>query len=204
MPLKPYWPFRDELIVEDGKAMKSHRIIIPTVLQKDILTKLHAAHQGIEKAKLRARASVYWRVLNKNIDEITKTCSTCQELHPSKQKEPLILTEEPPRAWHTIGTDVFTLEGSEYLVVADYYSKYPFVRKIPRGQVNSHTVIKMQNVETDFQRAGQEIKSTDSLLNTVTLIPKENSNLLHLTTWRPITLLNLDYKIASKDTKTTL
>ena len=71
------------------------------------------------------------------------TCSTCQELHPSQQKEPLILTEVPPRAWHTIGTDLFTLEGSEYLVVADYYSKYPFVRQIPRGQVNSHTVTKM-------------------------------------------------------------
>ena len=123
--------------------MKSHRIIIPTVLRKEILTKLHAAHQGIEKTKLIARTAVYRRGLNKDIDEITKTCSTCQELHPSQQKEPLILIEVPPRVWHTIGTDLFTLEGSEYLVVADYYSKYPFVRQIPRGQVNSHTVTKM-------------------------------------------------------------
>ena len=44
VPLKPYMPFRDDLAVEDGIAMKSHRIIIPTVLQKEILTKLHAAH----------------------------------------------------------------------------------------------------------------------------------------------------------------
>ena len=66
-----------------------------------------------------------------------------QELHPSHQKEPLILTEVPPRAWHTIRTDLFTLEGSEYLVVADYYPKYPFVRQIPNGQSNSHTVVKM-------------------------------------------------------------
>ena len=143
VPLKPYWSFRDELAVEDGIAMKSHRIIIPAILQKDILTKLHAAHQGTEKTKLRARTSVYWRGLNKDIDEITKTCSTCQELHPSQQREPLIPTEVPPRAWHTIGTDLFTLEGSEYLVLADYYSKYPFVRQIPRGQSNSHRVVKM-------------------------------------------------------------
>ena len=33
---------------------------------------------------------------------------------------------------------------------------------------------------------------------TFTLIPKEDSNLLNLANWRPITLLNLDYKIASK------
>ena len=49
----------------------------------------------------------------------------------------------PPRAWHTIGTDIFTLEGSDHLVVADYYSKYPFVRPIPRGQSNSQTVIRI-------------------------------------------------------------
>ena len=141
--LKPYWPFRDEFAVEDGIAMKSQRIIIPTMLQEEILTKLHSAHQGTEKTKLRARTSVYWRGLNKDIDEITKTCGTCQELHPSQHKEPLIPTEVPPRAWHTIGTDLFSLEGSEYLVVADYYSKYLFVRQIPRGQSSSRTVAQM-------------------------------------------------------------
>ena len=58
VPLKTYWPFRDELAVEDGIAMKSHRIIIPSVLQKEILTRPHAAHQGTEKTKLRAKTSV--------------------------------------------------------------------------------------------------------------------------------------------------
>jgi len=32
----------------------------------------------------------------------------------------------------------------------------------------------------------------------ITLVPKEDSNLLSLSNWRPITLLNLDYKTASK------
>ena len=159
LPLKLYWPFRDELSVEDGIAMKSHRIIIPTVLRKEILTKLHAAHQGSEKTKLRARTSVYWRGLNKDIDEITETCSTCQELHPSQQKEPLILTEVPPREWHTIGTDLFSLEGSEYLVVADYYSKYPFVRRIPNGQSNSHTVVRMLRVIFSEQGIPKVVRS---------------------------------------------
>ena len=53
--------------------MKSHHIIIPTVLQKEILTKLHAALQGTERTKLRSRRSLYWKGLNKDIDEITKT-----------------------------------------------------------------------------------------------------------------------------------
>ena len=71
--LKANWPFCNELAVEDGIAMKSYCIIIPTLLQKEILTKLHATHQGTEKTKLRARLSEYWKGPNKDIDEITKT-----------------------------------------------------------------------------------------------------------------------------------
>lgn len=79
----------------------------------------------------------------KDIEETTKTCRTCEELQNIQQKKTLITSEVPPRAWHTIGADLFTLDGSEYLVVADYYLKYPFVRIIPSGQSYSSTVIKI-------------------------------------------------------------
>ena len=49
----------------------------------------------------------------------------------------------PPRLWHTVGTDLFLFDADEYLIIADYYSKYPFVRKIPRGQSNSKTVVNL-------------------------------------------------------------
>ena len=76
----------------------------------------------------------------KDIDEATKTCNTCEELQHSQQKEPLIDTKVPPRAWRTIGSDLFALDGSKYLVVADYYS---FVRNILSGQSKSSTVVKI-------------------------------------------------------------
>ena len=38
----------------------------------------------------------------------------------------------------------------------------------------------------------------------ITLIPKEDANLKDLSNWRPITLLNVDYKIASKAIATTI
>ena len=44
--LRPYWNYREELSIEDSLIMKRHRIIIPQVLQGDILAKLHASHQG--------------------------------------------------------------------------------------------------------------------------------------------------------------
>ena len=52
-------------------------------------------------------------------------------------------TEIPPRPWHTVGSDLFYLDGSEYLLVANYYSKFTFSRKIPPGKSTSKTVIEL-------------------------------------------------------------
>lgn len=137
---RPYWNYRDEIGLEEGILMKSRRIIIPRSMHKEILQKLHEPHLGIEKTQLRARMSVFWKNITKDIENVTKECQTCQRHLPSQSKEPLIPTEIPPRAWHTIGTDLFYLNGEEYLIIADYYSKFQFVRKIPKGQSTSHKV----------------------------------------------------------------
>ena len=91
--LKPYWSYRDEITIEDGIIMKGSRIIIPRIMQSEIVAKLHAPHQGTVKTKLRARTSVFWRKLKKDIDNITNACHVCQELQGSQQKEPIIQTE---------------------------------------------------------------------------------------------------------------
>ncbi|PFX30032.1 Retrovirus-related Pol polyprotein [Stylophora pistillata] len=125
MTLKPFWPFRDELATEDGILMKAHQIIITVTLQEEMLMKLHSPHLGTEETKLRGRSSVYWRGFYKDIQETTKSCSTCEELLNNQQKEPLMPTEIPPRAWHTISTDLSTLDSSDDLVIGDYYSQFP-------------------------------------------------------------------------------
>jgi len=58
---------------------------------------------------------------------------------PSTQAQ--LQTEVLPRPWHTIGTDLLYLDNDEYLLIADYYTKYPFVRKIPKGQSTSKYVV---------------------------------------------------------------
>ena len=57
-PLRKYWSYRDELAVENGIIFKGRQVIISEPLQKDILTQLHASHQGIEKTRRLARESV--------------------------------------------------------------------------------------------------------------------------------------------------
>ena len=129
--LWPYWPFRDELSVEDGLILKGERVVIPTTVQDYILDKLHEGHQGVEKTKLRAKDTVYWVDIDKDIEARTKSCATCQEYRRSHQKETLIPHEIPTRPWQLLGTDLFFFDGDNYLIIADYYSKNFFIRKMP-------------------------------------------------------------------------
>jgi len=76
--LLAYWNYRDELTVADGMILKGTRIIIPESLQPAVLKQLHYAHQGAEKCKLRAKGSVFWANISRDIDELVKTCSPCQ------------------------------------------------------------------------------------------------------------------------------
>ena len=49
--LKNYWNYRDELLIEDGILMKNHKIVIPNVLKRKYLEKVHSGHQGIHVFK---------------------------------------------------------------------------------------------------------------------------------------------------------
>ena len=46
-------------------------------------------------------------------------------------RETLLPHEVPTRPWQTLGTDLFELEGDNYLIIVDYYSKFPFIEKMP-------------------------------------------------------------------------
>ena len=37
-----------------------------------------------------------------------------------EQKEPLMSQEPTDRAWKRVGTDIFTLNGKDYIVLVDY------------------------------------------------------------------------------------
>lgn len=143
-PLRQYWSYRDELTVEEGGViMKGQRILIPKQCRKDILTKLHDAHQGIVKCQLRAKSTVFWPKINRDIEELVRSCPICMENSKAQSAEPLQPHEIPTRPWQVIGTDLFTLDGSDYLIVADYYSKYTLIKSIPKGRSNSPTVVNL-------------------------------------------------------------
>ena len=68
------------------------------------------------------------------MDDITRLiqhCQACQENQAVNRKEPLQQTEIPSGPWKMLGTDIFEAKGKQYVILSDYFSKYPLIREIP-------------------------------------------------------------------------
>ena len=99
--LKPYWSYRDELVVIDGIILKGRHIIIPNSLRQQVLKQLHMNHMGIEKMKLLAHECVYWYSINADIEKYIKQCATCLKFQQMQLKEKIIHHDNTP---HTLGS----------------------------------------------------------------------------------------------------
>ena len=137
--LLPYFNYRDELTTVDGLIMKGNKLIIPKSMQSQMLDLIHTGHMGIEKCQRRARDVMFWPGISADIANVVQNCSTCLKHRNSNTKEPLIPTEIPDYPWQIVGTDLFTWENKNYLVMVDYYSRYFEVKELPN--MRSQTVI---------------------------------------------------------------
>ena len=115
-------------------------MLIPTTMRSYILQNIHAGHQGMEKCKLRAKTWVYWKGIKADIEHTVKMCSVCQTNQSSQQAETLLPHDIPDGPWQVLATDIFHLDGNDYIIVADYYSKMPFVRRLTSNSTST-TVI---------------------------------------------------------------
>ncbi|XP_052797485.1 uncharacterized protein K02A2.6-like [Mya arenaria] len=135
----PFWNFRDELTSIDGLVMKGNKIIIPISMQSQMLELIHTGHMGVEKCLRRARDVMFWPGISADITNLVLKCNTCLKHRNSNPKEPLIPLEIPDYPWQIIGTDLFTWENRNYLLIVDYYSRYFEVKELPN--MKSTTVI---------------------------------------------------------------
>lgn len=74
--IRVFFPCRDELATEDG-IVKGHRAVIPQSLQQDYISIKHRGHPSLESTKCRARITVYWPTMNKDITEKLLSCLVC-------------------------------------------------------------------------------------------------------------------------------
>ena len=88
---------------------------------------------------LRAKQSLYWPGINEEIRNKVENCIPCQTVARSHQKEPAIPIEVTFRSWQKKGMDLFFCKGKWYLLVCDYYSKFPVFGLLP--SISSENVI---------------------------------------------------------------
>ena len=97
-----------------------------------MLQYLYQGHQGKEHCLLRARNTVFWPKMSYDIQQLIEKCMIYQEYGKS-QPHIGTIQELPPFPWHTLATDLFYWKRMDFLIIADVFSKYILVRKLPNS-----------------------------------------------------------------------
>ena len=124
--VRRYWDFRDELSTDDGMLLKGPRLIIPGELQEEYLSCLHEGHLSANKVQENAKQHMYWTGIDADIEDYTKRCQECIK-RSQVAKEPLQPHDIPEGPWRKLGIDYFTFDCSSYVLICDYFSKFPFL-----------------------------------------------------------------------------
>lgn len=129
--VREYFPVRNELSVHDGLVVRGSRIVIPEKMRSDTLERIHEGHQGLSKCRDRANTSVWWPGIASQITHRVENCMYCREQRRAQSREPLLSTPLPDRPWLKIGIDLCEHEKENFLVIADYYSRYLEILHMP-------------------------------------------------------------------------
>ena len=127
--LTPFWQSKEHLSITNDILLYNDRIVVPRQLQQDVLKSIHEGHQGITKCRARARMSVWWPGLSKQIAQLVESCNICKK-YQREVKEPLKSSEFPDGPWEKIAMDLFSNRSITYIVVIDYYSRWIECRKL--------------------------------------------------------------------------
>lgn len=133
---------QSELTVENGIIMWGHRVVLPSALVPKFLEELHSAHGGIVKMKALARSLVWWHSIDKDIENLVKSCELCQQDSNSPPRSILHTWPWPNGPNERIHLDFCgPVEGNMYLVSVDAYSKWVEIREVPN--ITAATTVKM-------------------------------------------------------------
>ena len=127
--LVPYWKERGALTLCEGLLLRGNCIVIPQALRKTTMHMIHEGHHGVERCRMRALRSVWWPGVVRDLKEMVQKCTTCAR-EASRRSEPLLPSSLPEYPWQVVGTDMFEIKGGHYLIVVDYFSRYPEVLKM--------------------------------------------------------------------------
>jgi hypothetical protein len=120
--IKPFYAFRDELVIVDDVVTKGDKVVVPTKLRENYMQQAHQGHLSTDAMKRRMKDVMFWPMMNSDIENYVKKCAVCNSMKQHQQKEPMITHEVPIRPWSIVACDIFTWNRLKYLVTVDSYS----------------------------------------------------------------------------------
>ncbi|CAB3995988.1 Hypothetical predicted protein [Paramuricea clavata] len=92
--LRPYFDVQDTLSHQNGIILKGERIVIPASLRDTTKKRLHSAHLGYDSMMRRARDTIFWPGMAKEVRQLAENCKACLgirlELTFSRSREEII------------------------------------------------------------------------------------------------------------------
>ena len=64
---------------------------------------------------------MYWPGMTAKLKEYISQCETCSKYDTKQQRELLMSHEIAEHLWEKIGTDLYTIDGQDYLIVVDKF-----------------------------------------------------------------------------------
>ena len=125
-----FWSLRDELTIEDGVLMKGNCVCITPELHDRTLYDWHDSHQCIEKMTHITRPNIHWPGIDGDISDYVRRCTICTKYKASQATQPMLPHNIPDSPWQELAADYFMHKNKDYLLIADTFSKYPFIYKV--------------------------------------------------------------------------
>ena len=72
--LHAFWIHRFKMHIANGIIMNGSRIIVPKSLQQEYLQCLHMEHLGVTKCRARAKTTVFWPNIDRDISQLIAGC----------------------------------------------------------------------------------------------------------------------------------
>ena len=142
---RQYWDQWDELSTDRGLLMKGPRIVIPGCQRERTLNNLHTGHKGTTAMSQIAKNTVYWPGIDADIEDFVHRCPTCLVTKPNNKWEPLLPHTVPDGPWQKVGADYFDFDGTKYLLLIDYFSKFIYVEEMCTTTAKS-TIKKLKTI----------------------------------------------------------
>lgn len=78
----------------------------------------------VVRCRARAREAVWWPGISSAIVDKVSKCIKCAT-HRTQPREPMLPSQAPELPWQSVADDLFQIKGVNYLLLADFRSRYP-------------------------------------------------------------------------------